>query len=90
MMFNFVDLLIIPVIPDLIWFSVGIWFKWLFSDTVAIQVKGAQSNCFGFCFQTFWDFGIRRKLVFSGEYYSWKMYHLEDINENVTSYGNNN
>ncbi len=43
--------------------------------------------------QTFRDFGIRRKIVFfvitRGEFYSWKMYRLED-NENVTSYGNHN
>ncbi len=28
-------------------------------------------------------------LINPGEYYSWKVYRLEDINENVTSYGNN-
>ena len=46
--------------------------------------------------QTFGDFGIRRKLVlfslplvnFPGEFYSWKIYRSEDINENLTSYGN--
>ncbi len=39
--------------------------------------------------QTFWDFGIRRKLT-PGEFCGWKVYPLEDINENVTSYGNHN
>ena len=45
-------------------------------------------------FQTFWDFGIRRKLIFfpitPGEFYSWQMYRLEDSSENMTSYGNHN
>ncbi len=42
--------------------------------------------------QTFRDFG-RKLLFFSlppGEFYGWKMYRLDDINENVTSYGNHN
>ncbi len=25
-----------------------------------------------------------------GELYSWKTYHLEDVNENATGYGNHN
>ncbi len=29
-------------------------------------------------------------LITPGEFYSWKMYRLEDINENVISYGNHN
>ncbi len=29
-------------------------------------------------------------LIAPGESYSWKMYCMEDINENVTSYGNHN
>ena len=29
-------------------------------------------------------------LISPGEFQSWKMYRLEDINENVTSYGNHN
>ena len=29
-------------------------------------------------------------LITSGEFYSWKMFHLEDIDENVTSCGNHN
>ena len=41
-------------------------------------------------FQTFWDFGIYFFLITSVECYSWSMYRLEDINENVTSYGNLN
>ncbi len=38
--------------------------------------------------QTFGDFGIF--LITPGEFYSWKMYCMEDMNENVTSYGNHN
>ncbi len=44
-------------------------------------------------FQTFWDFSIRRNLIYflitplSGEFYSWK---IKNINENITSYGNYN
>ena len=45
-------------------------------------------------FQTFWVFGIGRKLIFFPitpvAFYSWKMYRLEDVNENVTSYVNHN
>ncbi len=29
-------------------------------------------------------------LIIPGKFYSWKIYRLEDINENVTSYGNHN
>ncbi len=29
-------------------------------------------------------------LITPGEFYSWKVYRLENINENVTSYGNHN
>ena len=29
-------------------------------------------------------------LITPGEFYSWKIYRLEDNNENVTSYGNHN
>ncbi len=47
-----------------------------------------------FFFQTFRDFGIRRKLNIilnaPGEFNSRKMYRLEDMNENVTSYGTHN
>ena len=25
-----------------------------------------------------------------GKFYGWQMYHLEDVNENMTSYGNYN
>ncbi len=45
-------------------------------------------------FQTLWDFGIRRKFIFFSLWLWWilqlKMYRLEDINENVTSYGYHN
>ncbi len=36
-------------------------------------------------FQTFWDFGVRKKLIFFSLPLDWKM---EDIKENVASYGN--
>ena len=52
------------------------------------NIKGARSDCFRF-FSNFRRCGIRRKLIFfitSGEFYSWKKYRLEVINENVTSY----
>ena len=53
-------------------------------------LKGARSDCFWF-FQPFGAAGIscwyQKK---AGEFYSWKMYRLEAINENVTSYGNHN
>ena len=43
---------------------------------------------------TFGDFGIRRKLgiflITPGKFYGLKMYCLDDINENVISYGNHN
>ncbi len=56
------------------------------------QYKGARSDRFIF-FQTFWKFGIRRKLILfflitPGEFSADLMYRLEDINEIVTSYGN--
>ncbi len=42
-------------------------------------------------FQRFW---YQKKahifLITPGEFYSWKIYRLEDIDENVTSYGNHN
>ncbi len=56
-----------------------------------MPLKGARSDCFRF-FQTFGDFGIRGKLIFFSlplvNFTAEKMYHLEDINENVSSYGN--
>ncbi len=58
-----------------------------------ISLKGSRSNCFRF-FSNFWRFCYQKKahifLITLGEFYSWKMYHLEDTNENVTSYGNHN
>ncbi len=57
------------------------------------MIKGARSDCFRF-FSHFWRFWYQKKahifLISPGEFYSWKMYRLEDINENVTSYGNHN
>ena len=44
-------------------------------------------------FQTFGDFGIRRKVIFFSlplVNFTAENYRLEDINENVTSYGNHN
>ncbi len=52
--------------------------------------KGARSDWFRF-FSNFRRFWYQKKahifLITPGEFHSWKMYHLEDINENVTSYG---
>ncbi len=57
------------------------------------NIKGARSDCFRF-FSNFRRFWYQKKahifLITSGEFYSWKMYRLEDINENVTSYGYHN
>ena len=44
-------------------------------------------------FQTFRDLGIRLKkahifLITPCKFYAWKMYCVEDMNENMTSYGN--
>ncbi len=51
-------------------------------------VKGARSDCFRF-FSNFQRFWYQKKacifLITPGEFYSWKMYCLEDINENVTN-----
>ena len=45
-------------------------------------------------FQPFWDFGIKRKLVFffitHDKFYSWNMFRLEDIVENMAKYGHHN
>ena len=42
----------------------------------------------------FWRLCYHKKahifLVFLGKFYSWKDIHLEDINENVSDYGNQN
>ena len=55
--------------------------------------KGAQYYFFNF-FQTFGDFDITRKLsvifvITCAKFYSWNMFRLEEINENMTGYGNN-
>ena len=55
-----------------------------------------RSDCFDsrIFLQTFGDVGIRRKLPFFSlplmNFTAEKIYHLEDINENLTSYGNHN
>ncbi len=55
--------------------------------------KGAQSDCFRF-FSNFRRFWYQKKahifLITPGEFHSFKMYRLKNINENVTSYGNHN
>ncbi len=60
---------------------------------VSMTLKGARSDCFRF-FSNFWRFWYQKKvhifLITVGEFYSRKMYRLEDINENLTSYGNHN
>ena len=44
--------------------------------------------------QTLWDFGIRKMLTFFSlplvNFTAEKMYCLQDVNENVTSYSSNN
>ena len=71
-----------PVITGLI----GLFGK------VENRLQGGRSNCFRI-FSNYLRFWYQKKthffLITCGEFYSWKMYHLEDIiNENVTSYGN--
>ncbi len=56
-----------------------------------LKVPGPIASDFS---QTFLRFWYQKKphifLITLGEFYSWKMYRLEDINENVTSCGNQN
>ncbi len=56
-----------------------------------LKVPGPIASDF---FQTSGDFGIRRNLIFFSlpleNFTAEKIYRLEDINENVTSYGNHN
>ncbi len=75
------------------------WFIWqnlhdIYAAMIMIPVlKGAQSDCLRF-FSNLRRFWYQKKahifLITPGEFYSWKMYCVEDINENVTSYGNHN
>ncbi len=56
-----------------------------------MYIKGAPSDHYNFLsnFRRFWyQMKDHIFLIIPGEFYSWKMYHLEDINENMTSYGN--
>ena len=57
------------------------------------QIIGAQSYFFNF-FSNFWRFCYHKKahifLITHGKFYSWKVFHLEDINENMSGYGNHN
>ena len=57
-----------------------------------LKFKGARPDCFRF-FPYFPRFLLSGEssyfLYTTGEFYNWKVYHLEDINENVTSYDNN-
>ena len=52
-------------------------------------IKGAQSY-----FSNFWQFWYHRKahifLITHVKFYSPNMLHLEDINENMSDYGNHN
>ncbi len=55
------------------------------------SMKGARLLQIVSNFMRFWN---QKKahifLIAPVEFYDWKMYHLEDINENMTSYGNHN
>ncbi len=56
-------------------------------------LKRARSDCFRFL-SSFLRFWYKKKahifIINTGEISSWKMYRLEDINEDVTSYDNHN
>ncbi len=58
-----------------------------------MNLKEARSDCFTF-FSNFRRFWYQKKghifLITPGEFYALKMYRLEDINQNVISYGNHN
>ncbi len=66
---------------------------WTCLSPEGTSIKGARSDHFKF-FSNFRRFWYQKKacifLITPGEFYGWKMYRLEDINENVTSYGNHN
>ena len=66
-----------------------------------MTLKEAQSNFFTFYFKllgilVFWIFGVwyRKKthifLITNGKFYSWKVFHLLDINKNMPGYVSNN
>ena len=59
-----------------------------------MHIKGAQSCLFNFFFPKFWRFCYHEKahifLITHDKVYSWKVFRLEDINENVSSYGIHN
>ena len=56
-------------------------------------LKGAQSYLFNFL-KNFWRFCYHKKahifLITHDKFYHWKLFCLEDINENVSGYGNHN
>ena len=58
-----------------------------------MNIKGAQFYLFNF-FSNFWRLWYQKKvnifLITHGKFHSWKVFHLEDINENVPGYGNHN
>ena len=61
---------------------------------IAIIVKGAQSYLFNFLKKNFWRFWYHKKghifLIALCKFYSWKVFHLEDISKNLPGYGNHN
>ncbi len=63
------------------------WMPW----TVSLKEPGPIASDFFSSFVRFW---YQKKahiiLITPVEFCGWKMYRLEDINENVTSYGNHN
>ncbi len=57
------------------------------------QIKGARSDHFRFFFnfrKCWYPKKVCIFLITHVKFYGGKMYRLEDINENVTSYGNHN
>ncbi len=66
-------------------------FFWQIAINYQLKEPDPIASDFFSNFQRFW---YQKKahifLITPGESYSWKMYRLEDINENVTSYGNHN
>ena len=73
--------------------AIGAWFVDRYLDQNESFLKEPSPLASDFI-QTFWDFGYQKKnfifLITPVEFYGWKMYPLEDIHENVTSYGNHN
>ena len=69
---------------------------WALGDENVIGIrafKGAQSNLYN-CFSNIYRFYYHKKahtfLIIHGKFHSWKMFHLEDFNENVPGYVNHN